>query len=228
MQRATASVLGLSAALVLAVGSVDPSAFEEVADAVDAAGEPMCPDGTEVAEFWQGEYPMPVVRVTEEVSLPAAADPCAPLVEECVVPAGLYHPWSREGAVGFATVVEVTRFEARGPTTIMVEGESGGEEAVSLDAGDVVEVPAYHAEGYCGLRVKGRETSGLCPEHSGADLEELPSQGLADRQLFQVACANGGQYWIEVDEGLMARPELTEGEILEYGRVGPDGGEGVF
>lgn len=233
MPRTIWSLLTLGAFSALALGSLPSSELDEMFEEVEvavAAADGLCPAGTETVPLWQGEYPSPVVQVLEEVALPASAGPCQPAAEECVVAPGLYHPWAggREGAAtGFATVTATTRYRATEGGSYEVYSDAGAERW-PLDPGDVIEVGAYYGEGQCELRFGSKTASGECPGVGELAFEELPGLDFEERQLVQIPCYRGGELWIEVDEALFARPEVTEGVITGYGEVGPAGAEGVF
>ncbi len=74
---------------------------------------PSCPEGVNVADSWPGEYPSPVVQVTEQLSMMGRAHACGPLERVCTVAPGLYHPWSADDpALGYVSVSAVERWKA--------------------------------------------------------------------------------------------------------------------
>jgi hypothetical protein len=83
----------------------------------------------------------------------------------------------------------------------------------------MVEVVGYHGEGYCALRVDGKSIDGMCPGVTDDGLEEVPAPEIPEVQLFQASCGT----WVQVDEALFERPEVREGDIVGYGRVGHKG-----
>jgi hypothetical protein len=170
-----------------------------------------CPAGVEPAPLWVGEYPGPVVEVTQAVTLPGRAAPCdAAATLTCTVPPGLYHPWSTLEA-GFVTLSRVQRYRA----TRAHEG---------LDEGEIVEVTTYLAEGYCRWRVRGRELDERCPEDG---FEELPAEPWDDLQTLGVDCREGRRAWLDAP-ALLATPGVREGVVLGYGEIGPAGaGPGI-
>ena len=227
--------LGLCALVVfggLAAGSMETDADSQWEDVIEDVGtgsqdpsDLLCPAGTEVTNVWQGEYPGPVVQVKSQVTLPARRDPCAPADLSCTLSPALYHPWAK--GEGFATVVEITRFKVLKPVTIEVYDE-GEPRTVSLQTGSMVQVGAYYGEGMCDLRFNGESTVDVCPGMNEGEYEELPGIGFTERQLVKVGCKGGEAAWIDVDDALMARPEITEGAITGYGEVGPAGSPGAF
>jgi hypothetical protein len=72
-----------------------------------------CPEGVNAVPYWQGEYPGPVVHVKSAVTVKAFADPCSTSATvDCLVPDGLYHPWTGSGG-GFVTVRPEKKYVAR-------------------------------------------------------------------------------------------------------------------
>ncbi len=192
-------------------------------DAPSAAGSPgtaLCGEGVEAAPTWQGEYPMPVVDVQRAVSLPYRAEPCGPIVGQCEVPAGLYHPWA--GGTGFSTIRHIARYR-------VTRDLSDPDMDARFSEGDIVEVTAYLGEGFCAFRVNGTKASGYCPDMLDESAFEALNPGadqLPEVQLFQVSC--GGQpVWIDASTAL-GSAGVEEGVITGYGEVAPHGAEGVF
>lgn len=203
--------LSLLLVLSLACSGVGP---EPDGPAAPVSG--LCQDGMEAAEAWQGEYPGPVVHVMEAARLPARAEPCGVIEGECMVPAGLYHPWT-SGALGFATVRPILKYRVTRDYTDDAE--------VSFSEGDTVEVTVYHGEGFCGMRINGQSESGYCPGVYEEDVFTLlnpEDERRPETQLFKVRCADGGDSWIEVGAALTA-PGVEEGVIVGHGEVAPHG-----
>jgi len=188
---------------------------EAVPAPTPAAPTSRCGSGLQQVDYWQGEYPGPVVEVTSAVEVPSYNAPCdgAPSAT-CRLEPGLYHPWPPGAGKAFATLRPIDRFRATRA------GEIGdGETTLSFAEGTTVEVLGYYGEGYCALRVEGKSIDGMCPGMSDDGLEEIPGPETPEIQLFQAPCGT----WVQVDESLFARPEVRQGDIVEYGKVGHQG-----
>ncbi|MBW1881066.1 MAG: hypothetical protein JRJ84_22160, partial [Deltaproteobacteria bacterium] len=149
------------------------------------------------------------------VEVPSYGAPCDSKPDAtCRLEPGLYHPWPPGAGSAFATLRPIDRFRATRP------GEVGdGETTLSFAEGTTVEVLGYHGEGYCALRIDGKHIDGMCPGVSEDGLEEVPAPERPEIQLFQAPCGT----WVQVDDALFERPEVQEGDIVEYGRVGHKG-----
>lgn len=191
----------------------------------DAQG--VCADGRLVRTSWQGEYPAPIVHVQKAAALPARSGPCALTPDRtCTAAPGVYHPWSRfqapapKDVAPFVTVrgIEVWQF-AKAHTF----GTDQGERTAAV--GDELEVLFYAGEGYCELRYDGIVTVDPCPQMWPDGVLQLKAEAPKDEtQLFLAGCAEGGTAWLEGSEAIFEQDAVVEGELIEYGRVGPAGG----
>ncbi len=172
-----------------------------------------------INDWWPGEYPSPVIQVLAPVSLPARSDICdAEPTLSCRLSPGLIHPWVRDGDARFFSVQPVSRFELLQPTELYTDAGP-----VTLPVGTVVEERGYMAEGMCRLRVEGRRYEGECPGNGDQEgrYRRIGSSDGTVRQFVGVPCDGVRLGWIEVTDGLAERPELTWGQIVGYGEVGP-------
>ncbi|MCO4745257.1 MAG: hypothetical protein KC912_10755 [Proteobacteria bacterium] len=184
--------------------SEEPSAGRTPAGLTEKAA--CAPGGLQRVNFWDGEYPHPVIDVTEAVTVPAYADPCdAKSSTKCTLEAGVYHPWSAGEA--FVTLRAVQQFTASEALT--VEGRA-------IKKGETVEIPSYMAEGYCRWRVRGEEFEAMCPDVAGLAMVEAAGSAPSEVQLLDPGCGK----WVEVT-GLLAHDKVRDGVILGYGSVGP-------
>lgn len=209
---------------------------DPVADPVAGpAGEPAprpdgrgtCPEGRLVRPGWQGEYPAPIIHIQADDPLPARSTPCAAAPDRtCRPEPGLYHPWSRHRPPSpedpFVTVRGVDRWlflkDHRLP------GAPPAEAAVPKGA--ILEVLFYAGEGYCDQRIVGGGESFVepCPEMWAEGIALEQSEASGETQLFSVACADGGRAWLEGAPSLFEHASVAEGELIEFGVVGPAGG----
>ncbi|MEZ4237272.1 MAG: hypothetical protein R3F59_14205 [Myxococcota bacterium] len=171
-----------------------------------------CGEGVLVNGGWEGEYPSPIPDVREPVATKGRKGPCQPEpTVACTVPPGLYHPWA-EITADFRTVRGVDRYRATRDLKL---------DDIDVSAGTEVWVTAYHGEGYCSVKVGDREAQAECPGmFEGDGFEEVAKSQVPRRQLVRVACTEGAQAWIDAD-ALMKLPGVREGEIVEFGKVGP-------
>ncbi|TNE86379.1 MAG: hypothetical protein EP330_21810 [Deltaproteobacteria bacterium] len=204
-------------AVALACGGDDTVEFEVITPA-PTDGQPAVldggtrcgGDGLQRVNFWQGEYPDPVIDVQKAVSVPAYEDPCdAKPTATCAIDPAVYHPWAK--GKGWVTLRGVEKYTATADFTL---GD------VAVKQGETVEVPTYLAEGYCMLRVHGKDIEEMCPGVGDHPLVASSSAPLPDEvQLMDPGCGK----WVQVDEAFMGRAEVAEGTILGYGEVGPAG-----
>ena len=185
----------------------------QVASAEDPP-EVACPDGVVAADGWPGEYPSPVVQVTETLEVPVRAHPCAPEpTEVCVIDAGLYHPWVKDEATNYVTVRPVGRFRATRSTRM---GQ------LRVRKGTTVEMTQEVGEGFCVYRVGTANFQHECPDMMGGRvLTPVKTTEGEPTQMVQVECDGGSKGWLAVDEALMERTAVREGAVVEFGKVGP-------
>jgi hypothetical protein len=183
--------------------------------APEKPGAVTCPEGVVVNASWEGEYPDPIAHVTEAVTMMGRREPCQRRAGiECVVPAGLYHPWSDgDHDADYKTVRSVDRYTVLQDTTIG---------STDVAAGAEVSVVQYLAEGFCIFEVEGERIESMCPGvgDDGETFEKLEGATMEAKQLLQVACTGGTPTWIDVAD-LMKQSGVRAGKVLEYGKVGP-------
>lgn len=197
------AALGLLAALACGGGGAPPDPVAAVAD----AGSRCAPGGLQRVDYWQGEYPDPVVHVQAAIEVPAYTDPCLAAPDTtCAVDPAVYHPWGVGD--GFVTLRAVQTYTASAAFT--VEGHA-------VEAGETIEIPAYLAEGYCRWRVRGEPFEAACPGVEDYPLAEASTVAPPEVQLMQPGCGA----WVEVDEAFMAREGVAPGTVLGWGEVGP-------
>ncbi len=229
---------GIGGVFLLACTGVDiPAPDANPPPSGEQSSQTECPEGTEIVEFWAGEYPEPVVWIDAPTDLPVRASPCAEPWRTCPVTPGLYHPWEarRPAWVGFATISTVERFEAVKPFEL-----TDGVDTVTVAPGQSVEVPSYLGEGVCQYRVTPEgggeplEIAGQCPEMLGDTLKRLgPEVDRSERgtQLIRVSCEDSPEKadpilgWIVVDDALFAHDTIEKGQITGYGEVAPPEGK---
>lgn len=213
--RIAAAITLLTALACGGGGASDEPILEEFpVDAPEPAAS-ACPEGVNVAQFWPGEYPSPVVQVTEKLTLMGRAHACGPLERKCTVAPGLYHPWSVDDpALGYVSVSAVERWKAVQDTEL--SDDEG--QPIPVDAGAIIIMESYLAEGYCSLRAGELVFSDECPQPPA--FEQLPSADYPGEQLILAACVEGYEALLPVAD-LLSKPEVQEGQILGWGEVGP-------
>lgn len=209
MRRTLQSVIALATFLGLAQGS-----------ALDAQGQgELCPTGTSIIPYWQGEYPGPVVDIQTNVVVQVSEDECSPPTRSCQLPPGLLHPWAPAYALEFKTVVAVQKYRA----TRLIRLDTWGEPAV-VKPDEVVEITGYLGEGNCEIRMPdGTSVEGWCPGDPSEGWVEVDAISFAERQLARVPCQGGQPGWLVVDRSLFGKQQIAEGEIHGWGSVGPEG-----
>lgn len=180
--------------------------------------------------FWSGEYPTPVIDVTENTTITAYQSlrtldkPVA-----CTISQGLYHPWSETSnsvmlyytiaAVNSYSVVrDFTLEEANVSSDPMISG-------VEFSIGDQVVNVIYLSEGWC--RGTQRTPSGqrtdvdfFCDDITTSDnLRVIQEDWDYQEQWMYLSCSEGYTAFVQ-DQSLLAQPKIKEGQILGYGEVG--------
>ena len=176
-----------------------------------------CPAGTLAYDGWSGEYPGPILQVNSPITVPGLSIVCDEKPSlNCTVPAGLYHPWSEVSRAEFKTVGVVRRYMAT------QDARLGGQ---AIPKGTEVVEQFYMAEGMCGMSVNGQAIEDDCIGHNAMSsrFKELPAAtpGFENQQYLGVTCAEGHKAWIRITKKIMTMPQVQEGEILQYGEVGP-------
>lgn len=186
----------------------------------DGTAASRCVGDWRAVDFWQGEYPGPVVHVRNPVSLPARSTPCdQDASTTCTVPPGVYHPWG-DHKHGFATIRPIERFRARRAVTLENAGRS-------VAAGQEVEMTTYLSEGFCMWSIDGEAFDEYCPgmiADDQGDVFEALNPTVRDApqpQLFLASCTQGASAWIEVGDNFFDGDNLVEGSVIEYGVAGP-------
>lgn len=189
--------------------AVEPVVEPVPAEPAPAATASRCGDGgLKQIGHWQGEYPSPIAHVTKALSLPSYKTPCdATPTETCAVEAGVYHPWAQQGSE-FVTLRQVERYTASAAFTV---------EGLQVAKGEVIEIPAYLSEGFCNWNVKGKELEAMCPGVDEYPLIEIETEKIEAVQLMKLPCGS----WVQVDAAFMATDGIQDGEMIEYGKVGP-------
>jgi len=194
--------------------AVKPTKRASAAQVQDFGG---CPPGTFAYDGWSGEYPGPILQINQPINVSARSIVCdlKPSLP-CTVKPGLYHPWSEISEATFKTVGKVQRFMTLKKVKFW---------GVTVPKGTEVIEQFYAAEGQCGLVINGKSFQDMCV--SGGDrtdeFQELPqaSPGFENQQYLGVECAEGHKGWVHINQALLAIPVVQEGEILDYGEVGP-------
>lgn len=177
-----------------------------------------CSDGNIVFDFWQGEYPSPVVQLDQPLRTTVRTDPCGGTVEKgCTAPAGLYHPWAQEkhqpGPLEFAVRTMPETWRLAKPFSIA---------GTQHKAGTTVEVLTYLSEGYCTMSIGGLAVEDMCPGTTDDTVwKRVSPERSVGVQLVKVPCAGGSSGWLTVDEAFMKQPGVREGEMQSYGEVAP-------
>jgi hypothetical protein len=192
-----------------------PAVSAPAAGAQPQGGTPRCGPDVVVFPTWQGEYPGPIVSVKSEVEVPSYKDPCgAEPSGTCRLPVGVAHPWASPAlAERFATVRSVERHISGADQTL-----PEADPPTTLQAGAAVEIHGYLGEGFCSYEIAGKEVTAMCPGLGDARLEPVPSNLIPERPFF---FATSCQAWVLADAALFERPEIDEGTLIEYGKVGP-------
>ncbi|MFT4976103.1 MAG: hypothetical protein ACI8S6_001998 [Myxococcota bacterium] len=177
-----------------------------------AVDEDRCADGRAVFPFWAGEYPSPVLQLDAPAAVQVSDTACGAPSRSCMMPPGLYHPWSKEHAEG-------TDFRSRTAPTIYIAQGDFEWESGPVTSGTEVTVLTYLSEGMCSMVVGGAEAEGMCPGTSGNPWQEKPRTAPPDDQILKVVCTDGAPGWLLVDEALAANPVFREGEMVGYGEV---------
>lgn len=171
-----------------------------------------------LADFWSGEYPGPVIKITANTKMKAlkeiSLDNSVKSVS-CTVRKGVYHPWATKTKATYHSVTGITVHEAKVETTIEL-GQTGGPKKISLKSGDLIRRLAYIGEGNCLVEIQGLKGDAMCPEE-----KEFKTIGPSEfyQQYLKVSCREGYQAYIFVTEDIFKIKGIKRGNILDYGRV---------
>ncbi|MGZ3742454.1 MAG: hypothetical protein ACXWRE_04450 [Pseudobdellovibrionaceae bacterium] len=171
-----------------------------------------------LADFWSGEYPDPVIKITADTKIKALKKiPVSTSVKSvsCTVSKGVYHPWATKTTATYHSVTGITVHEARVATTIELE-HTRGTKKISLKPGDIVRRLAYISEGNCVIEIKGLKGDAMCPEE-----KEFKTIVASDyyRQYLKVSCQEGYPAYISVTDDIFKIKGIKRGNIADYGRV---------
>lgn len=187
---------------------------EPAAKQVSAPPVTECPAGVVAAPGWPGEYPDPVVHVTEPVVVPSRAHPCAKDTQSCGIEPGMLHPWAGVEGHTFVTVRAVQGWSAAEAFQLGTQ---------QLAASDTVQLTQEIGEGFCAYQRGDDSFQAQCPALLKGKLEQEPVVEWATEQLVGVPCANvdGVVGWVAVNDALMAVEGVRKGAFEGYGKVVP-------
>lgn len=176
-----------------------------------------------VNDFWSGEYPSPVIKVTADTTLQAIkAIPCGsrpgrvkPI--SCTIQPGVYHPWAKKTKAAYYSVSGVSVYKAKKDTTLEVEKDGVGPQIVTVKQGENVRQLAYYGEGYCLVEVNGVKGGAFCVSED--ENYQTVVSSTYYHQYLSVTCKEGQQAYISVTDRLFTTKGIEHGQILEYGSV---------
>jgi hypothetical protein len=173
-----------------------------------------------LGDFWSGEYPTPVIKVTAATKvkalkeIPFGSRPHV-IPVSCTLNKGVYHPWARKTKAAYYSVTGITVHEAKVATTIELD-QARGMTKVSLNPGEVVRQLAYHGEGYCLVEVKGLKGVAFCLDEK--EFKILISNDYY-HQYLKASCQEGYQAYISVTDDIFTIKGIESGNITDYGHV---------
>ena len=130
--------------------------------------------------------------------------------ESCLIPAGLYHPWSNSNAT-YAAVVSQERFL----TKRVVRGKKK-----SHEIGSEMVVLAYKSPSRCLVGIDDDRWEMNCPNPmSFSWLEPIELEMRDSKQFFQGTCRDGVKRWIPIENDMFNHPDIVMGELKEHGTV---------
>lgn len=183
--------------------------------------------------FWQGEYPQPVIDVHANRAGRTLISGYVSLRDKtqrkaCLVQNGLYHPWSKNptSALGFYTLTGVESYRVtRAPDAKTLESfELNGSE---LRVGDKVVNVVYTAEGNSvGVLESAGHKSEQIGFASGALTDapqyfsqiEFSDAKFKDEQWLYLQCVQGYKVFVQ-DTDLLMQKGIRGGQILSYGEI---------
>lgn len=171
--------------------------------------------------FWSGEYPRPVIKITADTKIPALRKiPFGGRPREksipCSVSKGVYHPWAKKTKATYLSVSAISVYEAKTAMTIEVEQDEIGRTKISLNPGDRVHQLAYYGGNLCLIEAKGHKGASYCPDD---DEFKAIIRNNYYRQYLKVSCQEGYLAFISVTDGIFTIKGIERGNISEYGHV---------
>lgn len=181
--------------------------------------------------FWSGEYPGPVINVKSDQAGTTTVQAYKSLRQldqpvACTIKNGLYHPWaSPSSPTVFYTIAPNVKYVVKKDATLTYYPKNESVDmTVDLKVGDVLEREVYVGENYCSIAipVKGVLTEvGIgCDATTDETVFQKVVGGGDTEQWLYVKCENGEKAFVR-DQSLLAEPGVTEGQVIEYGTVGP-------
>jgi hypothetical protein len=184
--------------------------------------------------FWSGEYPGPVIDVTQDITI-QAYDSVRTLdsLKSCTIQKGLYHPWSetKNSIDSFYSIIDIFSYEAQADISF-ADGTIGSEEkSFTVKKGEKIINEVYLSEGWCTATLltadaTKNEVYYYCEEVSEnanfkviSDADPKASDSFLEQWMY-LNCAEGYNAFIQ-DSALLAVPYVKEGQFLDYGKVGP-------
>lgn len=174
-----------------------------------------------LGEFWSGEYPSPVIKVTADTKMKALKEipfGSRPYIEpvSCTMNKGVYHPWAKKTRATYHSVTGITVHEAKVATTIELEQGGIVPVKISLKPGELVRQLAYYSENYCLIEIKGLKGAAVCLDED--EFKTVISNNYY-HQYVKTSCQEGYQAYISVTDDIFKIKGIERGSIVEYGHV---------
>ena len=183
--------------------------------------------------FWAGEYPGPIMDVTEAITLSSYSSlEKLDVSKPCTIEKGLYHPWSEEktSALNYFTITNIATLTAKTDSQftflLAIDDENFEERAQVIKAGEMI-TDIHGADGeWCFGRFVNSKNQSQTIDFNCAELEynldefQLTNQVMPENveQWIQVQCKEGYQAFIS-DLEVLKSDKVRDGEFLDYGIV---------
>ncbi len=171
-------------------------------------------------DFWSGEYPSPVIKVTKNtkvtgtVTLPKATLPSTHKVT-CTLKKGVYHPWATKTNATYHSITGVRDYSANHATSLELDLPSGTKN-LAIEQGEVVKFLAYYGEGYCLLQAKGIKGASTCLDETTFTITKNSDYY---QQYIHVSCLEGYKAYVDGSNEILKIKGIESGNISDYGKV---------
>ena len=168
------------------------------------------PCANNIAMLWEGEYPEPVVYISQNTTLTGYKDECLAQSKNCTLSSGLYHPWA-------ATTL---RYGMKKAPVVFEAKKSFSSERNRYSKGQHLYIEAKVSQQVCLFRVGSDSWQDSCPTPEEFKLisGDINKTG---RKFFEAECTEGYRAWIEVEQSIFEKEGISRGVIQSYGRVAP-------
>lgn len=178
--------------------------------------------------FWSGEYVKPVIHIQPNhhnggkiLGYTSLRKPTKK--KSCSIKSGIYHPRSKDknSLLDFYTIAPRVRYVAQSNMTIDSQIVLNGKHTDSLKVkkGDEFKNEVYLAEAHCSYMFNDKvKLVTPCTNMRRKQLQRIEHPSHHSEQWLHLSCKEGYNVFVQ-DSDLLSQSNISEGEIVEYGKV---------